>query len=108
MFFFFPANSLGVGVGKCRNSPPTRVNLMCSSPPIKRNTTKLGFVSVTSNSETSASLPPAINPCILTQRWNTCRDTFSHLLRRFFSEASCRKHGYVMRSFAAFYCSVHQ
>lgn len=22
---------------------------------------------------------PAINPCILTQRWITCRDTFSHL-----------------------------
>lgn len=33
VFFFFPANSLGVGVGKCRNSPPMRVNLMFSSPP---------------------------------------------------------------------------
>lgn len=63
MFFFFPANSLGVGEGKRRNSPPMRFNLKCSSPTnYRKNAMQPGFVSVTPNFETSASAPLHLTP----------------------------------------------
>lgn len=74
--FFSPAKSLGVGVGKCTNCFPKRVNLKSSSLLIKRNTAQPHRLS----HSLFCNGISAFNPCDSAQGWLTCADCCSHLV----------------------------